>query len=215
MKEAEIIELDYRTRLDQILSESWKIFKSQFINGRHEINKEAPFQHHFAQIIRTVGNLYSICEKDLFKVDLETKVSNVKGKSKYLDITCQFVDQINCAIELKFKTSRQGAQDHGRIDAYVDIEALEIVTDEQFDVGKFYMITNSNPYINQSKKGVGTVFGIHNGNVTEKNSEFWYDSKGREHIRVNLRDTYHFEWEEIRNWNFLELTINRPTPKTS
>jgi hypothetical protein len=214
MKEKEIIEFEYPKRLNEILDLSWKIFKSQFIHGRHEINKEAPFQHHLAQIIRSVGNLYSIAEKDLFKVDLETKCDNVKGKSKYIDISCEFVDKINCAIELKFKTTKQGAQDHGRIDAYVDIEALEIVTKGKFHLGKFYMITDSTAYINQSIKGVGTVFATHNGFVSEKEKEFWFDSKGREDIRVNLRNSYQFEWEKINDWYFLDLTINKEKPNS-
>jgi|GEM_PF-1070622 len=213
MKEKEIIEFEYEKRLNEILELSWKIFKSQFICGRHEINKEAPFQHHFAQIIRSVGNLYSIAEKDLFKVDLETKCDKVKGKSKYIDITCEFVDKINCAIELKFKTAKQGAQDHGRIDAYVDIEALEIVTWDQFDLGKFYMITDSTPYINKSNRGVGTVFATHNGFVSEKGKEFWFDSKGREDVRVNLRNSYKFDWEKIDNWYFLDITVSKETQK--
>ncbi|SMD36934.1 hypothetical protein SAMN04488029_3150 [Reichenbachiella faecimaris] len=207
MKPSNIIEFDYRKRMNAILGESWKIFKSQFIHGRHEINKEAPFQHHFAQIIRSVGNLYSIGENDLFKVDLETKCENVKGKSKYIDISCKFVKHCNCAIELKFKTSQQGAQDHGRIDVYVDIEALELVTESQFDLGKFYMITDSTPYVNQSRKGVGTVFSTHDGHFSSSNQEFWYNSKGREDVRVNLRNSYNFNWEHIENWYFLELTI--------
>ena len=207
MKETNIIEFDYFNRLNEVLDQSWKIFKSQFIHGRHEINKEAPFQHHFAQIIRNVGNLYSIAEKDLFKVDLETKCDNVKGKSKYIDISCEFVDNINCAIELKFKTAKQGAQDHGRIDAYIDIEALEIVTMDKFNIGKFYMITDSTAYINQSKKGVGTIFATHNGFITKPKNEFWYNSKGRENVRVFLKKSYQFEWEMINNWYFLEITI--------
>ncbi len=214
MKEEEIIEFEYPKRLNEVLDLSWKIFKSQFIHSRHEISKEAPFQHHFAQIIRNVGNLYSIAEKDLFKVDLETKCDNIKGKSKYIDISCEFVDQIKCAIELKFKTAKQGAQDHGRIDAYVDIEALELViTKGQFKLGRFYMITNSTPYIKQSKKGVGTVFATHDGFITEKGKEFWYDSKGRENIRVTLHNSYQFEWEKINDWYFLDLRTDKKIEK--
>lgn len=108
MKNPEIIEFEYSQRLNEVLQQSWKIFKSQFIFKRNKITKEAPFQHHFAQIIKNVGDLYSISEKDLFKVDLETKCENIKGKTKYIDITCEFVDKINCAIELKFKTAQQG-----------------------------------------------------------------------------------------------------------
>lgn len=208
MKKINIIDFNYENRLNQVLDESWKIFKSQFINKRHDINKEAPFQHHFAQIIRSVGELYSLDKKDLFKVDLETKIENIKGKSKYLDISCEYVDKINCAMELKFKTKQQGAQDHGRIDAYVDIEALELIVDmKKFNQGKFYMITNSTPYINKSKVGVGVVFSTHDGYVTKKNKLLHTDSKGREHIEVTLRNSYCFQWEKINDWYFLDLTI--------
>ena len=96
MIEKKIIPIDYKSRMNEIMSVSWRIFISQFLNNRHIINKEAPFQHHFAQIIRTVGELYSINESDLFKVDLETKIENIKGKSKYVDLTCQFDKIIKC-----------------------------------------------------------------------------------------------------------------------
>ena len=209
MRKEEIIEFDYRKRLNSVLDQSWKIFKSQFIHGRHEVNKEAPFQHHFAQIIRSVGNLYSIGEKDLFKVDLEAKCLDVKGKSKYLDVTCEFVDHITCAIELKFKTAKQGAQDYGRIDAYVDIEALEIVTSSKFNTGKFYMITDSTAYVNASGRGVGTEFSMHDGNKSEAGKEFWWPKcKGREDVKVKLNNSYLFEWEKIDGWYFLDITVN-------
>ena len=87
MIEKNIIPKDYKLRMNEIMSESWRIFISQFINNRHAINKEAPFQHHFAQIIRTVGELYSINKRDLFKVDLEIKLDNIRGKSKYFDLS--------------------------------------------------------------------------------------------------------------------------------
>ena len=68
MKEKEIINFEYPDRLKEVLDISWKIFKSQFIHRRHEINKEAPFQHHFAQIIRNLGNLFPIAEKTFSKL---------------------------------------------------------------------------------------------------------------------------------------------------
>ena len=77
-----------------------------------------------------------------FFVDLETRCEDVKGKAKYVDITCSFPNaNVSCAIELKFKTKRQSAEDHGRIDAYVDIEAVELVCESQFTLGRFFMIT--------------------------------------------------------------------------
>ncbi len=168
MTNKNIIPKDCKARMNEIMFVSWRIFISQFINNRHIINKEAPFQHHFAQIIRTVEELYSINESDLFKVDLETKLENIKGKSKYIDLTCQFDKIIKCGIELKFKLKKQGAQDWGRIDAYVDIESLEIAVLEQqkFDLGKFYMITDDTAYIKKSNRGSGTIFCLHDGYET-------------------------------------------------
>ena len=46
-----MLQNEHTERLNQVLDLSWDIFKSQFINGRHETNKETPFQHHFANFI--------------------------------------------------------------------------------------------------------------------------------------------------------------------
>jgi hypothetical protein len=208
MRDTDLIPLDHKMRLHTILDVSWKIFKSQFIHGRHPVLKEAPFQHHFANIISTVGGLYCIERDDLFFVDLETKCENIKNKSKYLDITCSFPNSnVRCAIELKFKTAKQSAQDHGRIDAYVDIEALELACKVGYTFGKFYMITDSKTYVNESKKGVGTVFAIHHGFESLIGQNLSYPSKGREEIEVILGNSYKFEWEHIGKWYFLDLRI--------
>ena len=205
--EQNIIPFDYKERLDAVMKTAWKVYKSQFIHNRHFISTEAPFQHHFADIIRQVGNLYCLTREDVFLVDLETQCKDIKGKTKYLDISCEFVNKISCAIELKFKKASQGAQDHGRIDIYADIEALELICKDKFAVGKFYAITDSTPYINKSKVGVGTLFSTHHGHITEPNKKFWHNSKGREHVTVNLKNSYTFEWAKIDKWYFLELSI--------
>jgi hypothetical protein len=207
MIEANVIPIEYNQRVDAVMSLSWKVFKSQFIYQRYHISKEAPFQHHFADIIRQVGSLHCLNRQDVFLVDLETQCKNVKGKNKYLDITCEFVNHIKCAIELKFKKESQGAQDHGRIDIYTDIEALELVCSHLYDVGKFYTITDSAPYINESKRGVGTIFPTHNGHITKLNNEIISLSKGRENIIINLRNSYTFNWEKMGKWYFLEITV--------
>jgi hypothetical protein len=106
-----LIPLNYQERLHHIVDESWKIFQSHFINEKHPILKEAPFQHHFANIMSTVGSLYCVSREDRFFVDLEAKCQ-IAGKNKFLDITCLFENargntQSKCAIELKFKTAKQ------------------------------------------------------------------------------------------------------------
>lgn len=209
MIEGTTIPFDYGKRLDNVMTIAWTVFKSQFINQRHKITTEAPFQHHFADIIRQVGNLHCLKREDVFLVDLETQCKNIRGKTKYLDITCEFVKGINCAIELKFKKKSQGAQDHGRIDMYADIEALELVCKEEYNVGKFYVITDSTAYVRQSKVGVGTIFPTHHGHVSHPKREYWANSKGREHVKVSLVNSYTFNWEKIDKWYFLEITVNR------
>ena len=125
---------------------------------RHPILREASFQHHFANTLSTIGSLYCVERSDIFPVDLETKFADIKGKSKFIDISCSFPNaKVSCAIELKFKTAQQGAQDHGRIDAYVDIEAVELACKSHFNFGRFFMITDSSVYVNPSQRGVGTA----------------------------------------------------------
>jgi len=208
MKSKDTLAPDYTRRINDVLDIAWRILKSRFVDGRHLMTKEAPFQHYFAHIISTVGESFCTKRDDLFLVDLETKCDDVKGKTKYLDITCGFPNhKSSCAIELKFKTAAQGAQDHGRIDAFVDIEALELVCKEKFKFGRFYMITNSTPYVNESKKGVGTVFRTHDGAVVDPDT-YHYDSVGRKHVYVTLENQYKFEWEKIEPWYFLQLNVN-------
>ena len=207
-----MINKEYKERLNQILTLSWDIFKSQFINGRIRITKEAPFQHHFANIIKSIGDLFCIKRNELFFTDLETKCPNIKNKNKYLDFTCGFISdskEIKAAIELKFKTKNQGAQDFGRIDSYVDIEALELSLDKGYALGRFFMITDSTAYINSSTVGVGTIFSMHNGYISKPGKFQAKECKGRSEVVVGLKNSYKFEWEKIKDYYFLEIRINK------
>ena len=145
---------------------------------------------------------------------LETRLEDIKGKAKYIDLTFEFPQQhVSCAVELKFKTAKQGAQDYGRIDAFVDIEALELAClQNSYDFGRFYMITDSKPYVRQSKRGVGTVFTTHDGASTSAEQRFHFaQCKGREDVKVQLSNPYKFHWEQHREWYFLELNVLKGT----
>jgi hypothetical protein len=213
MKKPDVIAVDYRLRMDDVLSMAWRVFKSQFVNGRIIILKEAPFQHHFAYILKQVGDLHSLKRDDVFVVDLETRHDDVKGKRKHIDITCEFVGKCRCAIELKFKLDSQGAQDWGRIDMYQDLEALEIVCKGKYEMGRFFAISDSVPYIKQSKRGAGIDYPTHDGYITELARQYETRSKGRENVKVQLSNEYLFEWEKIErgenSWYFLDIVVNR------
>ncbi len=203
---------DYSERLDKIIDLSWSIFKSQFTNGRVLVTREAPFQHHLASIIKTVGNLFCIKREEVFFTDLERKCPEIKNKDKYFDMVCGFIingEEIKASIELKFKTKQQGAQDYGRIDAYKDIEALEESLNQGHSLGRFFMVTDSTSYINPSSRGVGTIFPMHNGHVSKPGKFQAEQCKGREDVVVEIKGQYKFEWEKINNFYFLELNIKQ------
>ena len=182
MKEVQLISNNYASRMKEILDESWKIFKSQFVYKRNDIDKEAPFQLQFASIIKSVGELYSIKPGEQFFVGMETKCEGIKedGKPKYVDITCGFrtgsKSEFSCAIELKFKTRQQSAQDIGRINVYQDLESLEKVCRKGgYDSGKFYMITDSRMYTALGKGEVADQFMIYDGYTTQGNTTHIHD----------------------------------------
>ena len=219
------IPIDYNERINEILNTSWRILKTRFIEKRYEISCEAPFQHYFAHIISTIGDTYCITRSEKFMVDLEVKLeeknNNDKGKKNYIDITCGFSRGGNdsrekTAIELKFKTKSQGAPNDTRNLVFQDIKRLENARKEDsFSQGRFYMITDLQTYANKSKKGLGTVFRIHDGAETQANEEFYYpDSTSKKNVKVTLDDPYSFNWEKIdkkttkkEEWYFLEIPV--------
>jgi len=209
MKPSQQLPTDHIQRLAHLVDHSWLILKSRFLQGRHVIPLEAPFQHYFASILSTYGELCCTERDDLFRVDLESKLSGSSGGREYMDISCSFPNHdASCAIELKFKTAKQGAQDHGRIDAYQDIEALERANRGGFSFGRFYMITDSSVYVNPSRRGVGTVFATHDGFQSVPHSTFHCPlSVGRQHVRLTLSNSYSFQWEQISGWYFLALNV--------
>ena len=207
MKPPQQLPTPHVERLTHVVDQSWMVLKSRFLQGRHHIPLEAPFQHYFAHILSAYGDLCCTERDDLFLVDLECKSPGPAGGREYIDIGCSFTKHAaSCAIELKFKTAKQGAQDHGRIDAYQDIEALERARRGGFSFGRFFMITDSSVYVNPSRRGVGTVFATHDGNQTVAGATFHCpQSVGRSHVQLTLANSYSFQWEQIGNWYFLEI----------
>ena len=226
MKKTDILPTDDTARIDDILQTSWRILKTRFIKRRYEISSEAPFQHYFAHIISTIGDTYCITRTEKFMVDLEVKLegknNNDEVKKSYIDITCGFSrggkdSQEKTAIELKFKTKKQGASNDGKNNVFQDIERLEkTINEPSFGQGRFYMITDHQAYVNESTRGgLGTEFTTHDGAETPANHEFYYpESKSKQNVKVNLKNSYLFEWEKIdkksdkkEDWYFLELKV--------
>ena len=77
MEQLKIISLEIPERLEEIISISWLIFTNQYINQKYEINLEAPFQLHYATILKHLGDVYCLKNKEIFMVNLETNMSLV------------------------------------------------------------------------------------------------------------------------------------------
>ena len=240
MKDLQLIPNDYASRVKEILDEAWKIFKWQFVNKVFvkDIENEAPFQLHFASIIRSIGNMY-VLHGETFYVDLETKWESKSNESdekkKYIDITCGFykfgeaIPQYACAIELKFKRKDYGALPHNLFAIYKDIESLEaeVGPDKKnmYSIGRFYFITNNEDYCNKSayvnkSRQQGDAadskykpFGLNEGKLVK--DVVYHPEKGSDEDRhVSLDNDYEVSWEKHTNardedWYFLEIDVTK------
>jgi hypothetical protein len=149
-----------------------------------------------------------------FSSVLEERVPDIKDKNKYIDIVCGYQNtNTYCAIELKFKKKSQGAQDYGRIDSFVDIEAVELAIEKKkYAMGFFFIITDCTAYVNPSRVGVGTVFAMHDGSRIGPGVFQCDFSKGREDVIVTLRNSYSFSWEQAGGWYFLSVPVKKTEP---
>lgn len=202
-------------KLDLIVTEAWTIFNHQFLNGRIQVEKEAPFQHHLANIIRDLGNLYCFSRSETFIVDLETKELNIRKKNKFIDITFGFYDGpkllAKAAMELKFKKKIQGAEDFARIDSYQDIESLEYCLERGYSNAYFCMIADDLIYSKASKIATtGDIFSMREGYVTPINIPISNaNCKGRKDVIVTFKKAHTFEWQVQNGYLFLCMFLHK------
>lgn len=221
MEELKLVSNDCRSRMNEILNASWKVFKWQFINKAfvNGITSEASFQFHFASIIKSIGDMY-VSPEEMFYVDIETKWNNKK-----IDITCGFCGPgekqplYNCAIELKFKRKRdsKGTFSADRIyKMYRDIDYLERETgvkgndkDSCYSEGRFYLITDNSSYKDSEVESEGMVFGLKDGGMTST------QPFRAENESMQLTKAYPIVWDERKSigkslsdkWYFLEIVV--------
>ncbi|WP_036223054.1 hypothetical protein [Mesoaciditoga lauensis] len=172
---------DVSERLDLVVKEGWKIFVNQFLNEKYKVELEAPFQLHFASVLKLVGELYCLKKGEVFFVDLESKYQ-LGEVNDYVDITCGFIEngeEKRVPIELKFKTKKQSAEDEGAMQIYKDIYDLEKIVnmDKKTKFAYFFMITDDRLYaINNSREGnLRYTFNTSNGHKIESGKEYKHE----------------------------------------
>lgn len=155
---------DSKQRLSYIINESWQILYQRVVSGKQLINKEASLQLQLARILNDLGNAYCILPNETFQLELET---GYKGKN--IDITCH-LGEVKAAIELKcFMKSSNRAKDLDMYDALIDVERLESF--EEFDIKKFFCLTDNKYYSETVQKGMASSVTLRNGTIYKVNEE--------------------------------------------
>lgn len=208
---------DLSGRLDIVIEKAWEIFINQFLNEKYEVKLEAPFQLHFASILKLVGELYCLKRKDLFFVDLESKVK-IDGENK-VDIICGFFrekEECKIPIELKFKTLQQSAEDLGAMEIYKDIYNLEkLVTHKDFSqFAYFFMITDNHRYVNSPRKNsLREEFNTSDSYKIQPDREYKYTKTktGEKFYKENggliFKKEHVFNWLNYNEFYFLKAKI--------
>ena len=220
MNTVETIPEDLGKRLDIVIENAWYIFINQFLNKKYDIELEAPFQLHFASILKLVGELYCLRRGELFFLDLESKVDLFDHKKKYIDIICSFgreKEECKTPIELKFKTLLQSAEDVGAMEIYKDIYNLEslVERDNSFQFAYFLMITNNRRYVNPPKKNsLREEFNTSKGYKIQPYHEYKHigTKTGKKFCEENggfvFKKEHCFDWSEPNNeFYFLKMKI--------
>lgn len=213
MPKLEVIPLDIPARLDEIINLSWRIFTNRFINNKYDINLEAPFQLHFASILKNVGDLYCVKKRELFDVNLEVNMPYKINKRNNVDIVLSLINIENdleyiIPIELKYKTQDQSAEILGVMQIYRDLYSLECLYKKTYPnnciipFSYFFIITDDSRYIKKAKSGVKTVFRTDDSySIIPGNDYKYLESKTAKKFHedygsFNYLNSYKFNWSE-------------------
>ena len=227
MEPLKIIPVNIPERLEEIISISWFIFTNQYINQKYDINLEAPFQLHFATILKQLGDVYCLKSKETFLVNLETNM--LLEKNNYIDIAVSIFDLNNdneycIPIELKYKTLRQSAEDIGVMEIYKDIKCLEDICYNykrdklKIPFSYLFVITDNQRYVNKANSGLKTIYRTDDGYKIENGFDYKYlaTKTGKEFYEKYgsfiFKGSYQFQWKQfIKNQNykrwFLKLKV--------
>ncbi|MFZ5353969.1 MAG: hypothetical protein ACOZCL_14785 [Bacillota bacterium] len=213
MESIRIIPLSIEERITEMIELSWDIFINQFISDKYVILLEAPFQLHFASILKSVGELYCLKKDESFHINLEVNMG--EQKKNYVDIVIEYnlgstAKTYIIPIELKYRTLSQSAEDIGVMEIYKDICSLDYITygkvltieDIIIPFSYFFCITNNQRYIKIPGKGLKTIFRTYNEAVIEPLVEYKYleTSEGNKFFdkygALVFSRHYQFLWQE-------------------
>lgn len=194
--------LEPKQRLSYLINESWQILFQRIVSGKQLINKEASLQLQLARILNDLGNTYCILPNETFQLELET---GYNGKN--IDITCH-LGEVKAAIELKcFMKSSNRAKDLDMYDALIDIERLESF--EEFDIKKFFCLTDNKYYSETVQKGMASSVTLRNGTIYKANEEIVPLWTGKWKVKrdkpIILKKNIVCNWISTNGWYYLQI----------
>lgn len=208
-------------RLEMALDDAWRIVKGKFDGGRIRVTKEAPLQHHYAQTLKALGNLYVTRRDEFWIVDLERKEIDLtrEGHPDYVDVVCEVrseeEDPIKSAVEMKFKAGPRGSP-RASVQALVDIYRLERARESGYEAARFLMATdNQYCWMEPESSVVRSNFGIYEGREISAGEEIKSEKTTSKNIlakklnkdRIKFKNSYLFEWEELGDFQSLGVKV--------
>ncbi len=221
MREVDRLPTSPSKRLETAMDHAWKIVKTRFIGGRIQLNKEAALQHHYAQTLKTLGELYAINRDEYWIVDLEKGEDDLtqEGKTDNIDVICEVHreddDPTKSAIEMKFKDAGSGAPRFS-VQALVDVYRVEKLIEKDYEMGRFYMITNTKYCWKKPKTSViRKTFGINEGRKIKPGDELEAKEDTTKNIlksklgkeKIEFSRDYSFEWEGEGEFRYLSIKV--------
>ena len=191
-------------RLSYLINESWQILFQRIVSGKQSINKEASLQLQLARILNDLGNAYCILPNETFQLELET---GYNGKN--IDITCH-LGEVKAAIELKcFMKSSNRAKDLDMYDALIDVERLESF--EDFDIKKFFCLTDNKYYAEYEQKGMASSVSLKNGTIYKTNQEIIPLWTGKWKVKrdkpIIFKNEIMCDWISKNNWYYWQVDL--------
>ncbi|MNW45036.1 hypothetical protein D3C74_222880 [compost metagenome] len=232
-KYAEIRGIDM---LKQIILTSRDILFGQIAHYKVEINNEADLQLHFSYILKSVGELFKFGIDHHLKIHLETPFVTKKILSKSesnrskIDIVLEWFGStstvVSCAIELKYFLAEGLREPQNRYAVFCDLANLEeyvqnswdpkgdILNYYSFQMGYFLLGTDNPHYVNKKfYKDTTKDFDFRHNTTYTAGTELKYHAKNNTIKSVKLSKNYHFLWQKVSHYYYMDHFIYRTYQK--
>lgn len=185
--------------LSSVVDLAWSKIKTKTIEGLR-LRREGNFQLHLGITLHDVANQTGITE---FNIEAE-HLLDPNAARNYIDLVCSYGDA-RTALELKFCTSDQGADNLRRVDFWKDLGTLEAAQALGFTDARFLLITDDYRYLQRKTTSDYALYSMHEGRVIEPGTYTCTKWAGRRGQTVTLQRRYPINWATVKGLHFLQL----------